>query len=217
MGIKAFLTGIMKGISNVLQNSVVMQKLLPILAVAIPPPWDVVAVIAVSVISAAMGVEEKPDELGWQMNEADKKPEDFSSFKEYKAYLDENYPFDQEKYDYLSDEQKTMCRYVGMVGTMQELKEAKGFELTPNALGMLVRCAAAFKWDDAQFKAFTNGLTTSLIGAGENSFSIVESFGKGSLAPDKQDAVSNAITAGAKEAGVKQDNAAIIASLHESV
>ena len=73
-------------ISDTLKNSVLLQKLLPILSVVIPPPFDAIAVVAIMAISSAMGVEEKPDQLGWQMTEADMKPEDFGSFKEYKEY-----------------------------------------------------------------------------------------------------------------------------------
>ena len=204
-------------ISNVLKNSELINKLLPILSVVIPPPLDVIAVVAIMAISAAMDVEENPDELGWQMNEADKKPEDFDSFKEYKEYLDREYPFDREKFDALSDEQKMACRYVGMAGTMQEVKEAKGFELTPESLGILVKGAASLKWDEAQIGAFAKGLSVSLAGSGGASLGDVESLAKGTLNPDKFDSVSDAISAGAKEAGVPHDNATIIASLQENV
>ena len=205
------------GISNVLKNSPLLQTLLPILAVALPPPLDAIAVVAIQAIAASMGVEEKPDELGWQMNEADKKPEDFGSFKEYKEYLDREYPFDQEMFDALSEEQKTACRYIGMAGTMQEVKEAKGFEITPGTLGVLARGAASLKWDDAQIGAFAKGMSTSLLGSGVASLGDVESLAKGTLDTGKIDSVINAITAGAKEAGAKQDRAAIIASLQENV
>ena len=80
---KAF-SPIVNAVSSVLQNSPMLQKLLPIIGIAIPPPLDAIAVIAVEVISACMGKPENPEELGWQMNEADKKPEDFDSFEEYK-------------------------------------------------------------------------------------------------------------------------------------
>ena len=216
-GIKNIGNAIGNAISNVLKDSPLLQTLLPILAVALPPPLDLIAVVAIKVICSSMDVEENPDELGWQMNEADKKPEDFSSFNEYKEYLDREYPFDQEKFNALSEEQKTACRYIGMAGTMQELKESKGFELTPESLGIIVRGAAGLKWDDEQIGAFAKGLSLSLSNSGATSLADVAALAKGTLEPDKQDAVSNAITAGAKEAGVKQDNAAIIASLQESV
>ena len=204
-------------ISGVLKNSALMNTLLPILSVVIPPPFDAIAVVAIMAISASMGVEEKPDELGWQMNEADKGPEDFGSFKEYKEYLDKNYPFDQEKFDSLTQEQKMACRYVGMAGTLAELKEAKNFELTPESLGIIVRGAAGLKWNDAQIGAFAKGLSLSLSSSGATSLADIGALAKGTLAPDKFASVFGAITAGAKEAGVKQDNAAIIASLQENV
>ena len=86
---KAF-SPVVNAVSSVLQNSPLLQKLLPVLGIVIPPPLDIIAVVAIEVISACMGKPEKPDELGWQMNKADMKPEDFGSFEEYKAYLDEN-------------------------------------------------------------------------------------------------------------------------------
>jgi len=215
MGIKEFFTGLWRGISNVLRDSDLMQKLLPMLGVAIPPPWDLVVVVAVEAISAALGTEEKPDELGWQMNQADKKPEDFGSFKEYKEYLDKNYPFDEERYAYLTDEEKTMCRYIGLAGTMKELKESKGFELTPESLGILVKGVASLKWDDAQIGAFAKGMTTSLLGSGIASLGDIESLAKGTLDPDREAAISGAIGTGAKAAGVKQDAQIIVASLQE--
>lgn len=205
------------GISNALKNSPLLQTLLPILAVALPPPLDAIAVVAIQAIAATMGVEEKPDELGWQMNEADKKPEDFGSLKEYKEYLDREYPFDQGKFDALSEEQKTACRYIGMARMIQELKESKGFELTPESLGIIVRAGSNLKWGDTQIGDFLKGTSASLSNSGATSLVDVAALAKGTLAPDKQDAVTGAITVGAKEADVKQDTAAIIASLQESV
>lgn len=139
-------------ISSVLQNSPLMQKLLPILAVVIPPPLDAVAVIALQVIGEALGTKENPDELGYQMQKADMRPEDFASFKEYKEYLDEHYPFDQEAFDNMSPEERTACRYVGTAGMLQELKEANGFEISPEALGKLATSTV--------FTAIANQLAT---------------------------------------------------------
>ena len=204
-------------ISDTLKNSVLLQKLLPILSVVIPPPFDAIAVVAIMAISSAMGVEEKPDQLGWKMTEADMKPEDFGSFKEYKEYLDREYPFDQERYDYLSDEQKMACRYVGMAGTMQELKESKGFELTPESLGIIARGAASLNWSNEQIGAFAKGLALSLSNSGAASLSDVKALAHGELDSGKFDSVASAIAAGAKEAGVKQSSNDIIASLQENV
>jgi len=209
--------GIKSAVSSVLRNSELMQKLMPRLMEFIPPPYDLIAVVAIVAISAAMGVEENPDKLGWQMNEADKKPEDFGSFKEYKEYLDREYPFDQEKFDKLSEEQKAACRYIGMAGTIQEVQEAKNLELNPETLGVLVKGIAGFKWSDQQINAFAHGLGTSLASSGNASFEDIGALAKGSLNPDKWDSVTGAISAAAKEAGVKQDNTAIIASLQENV
>lgn len=211
-GIKSFASSI----SNVLKNSELMNKLLPILSVVIPPPFDVIALVAIMAISASMGVEENPDELGWQMNEADKKPEDFDSFKEYKEYLDREYPFDKEKFDALSEEQKMACRYIGMVGTMAELKESKGFEITPESFGVIVKGTKSLGWDEAQIGAFAKVLSISLANSGTASLADVVALANGILDPGKQEAVSVAISAGAKEAGVTQDKAAIIDSMREA-
>lgn len=209
--------GIKRAVSSVLGNSELMQKLMPRLMEFIPPPYDLIAVVAIEAISAAIGVEENPDKLGWQMNEADKKPEDFNSFKEYKEYLDREYPFDKEKFDALSEEQKMACRYIGMAGTIQEVQEAKNLELNPETLGVLVKGIAGFKWSDQQINAFAHGLGTSLAASGNASFEDIGALAKGSLNPDKWDSVTGAISAAAKEAGVKQDSAAIFASLQENV
>lgn len=216
-GLWSGIKSIASSISDVLKESPLVRALVTTLSAALPPPFDVIAVVAVQAIAASAGVEEKPDELGWQMNEADKKPEDFGSFKEYKEYLDREYPFDQGKFDALSEEQKAACRYIGMAGTMLEVKEAKGFEITPETLGVLAKGAASLKWDNAQIDAFTKGLSVSLAGSGVASLGDVGALAKGTLAPDKFGSVFGAITAGAKEAGVKQDTAAIIASLQENV
>ena len=204
-------------LSDTLKSSALLQALLPILTVVIPPPLDAIAAVVIMAISNAMGMKEKPDELGWQMNEADKKPEDFGSFKEYKEYLDREYPFDQEKFDALSDEQKRACRYVGMAGTIQEIKEAKGFELSPASLGLIATGAASLHWDSEQIGAFAKGLSLSLSNSGIASLADIESMAKGSLDPNKWDTVFGAISAGVKEAGVAQNVSDVIASLQKSV
>ena len=221
-GVKNFFSGIGRAVSSVLQNSPLMQKLLPILAVAIPPPLDAIAIIAVEVISACMGINEgkgeNPEELGWQMNEADKKPEDFGSFEEYKQYLDENYPFDKEAFDKLSDEQKTVCRYNGIAGTMEEIKQTKGFEFGPTALGILARGLADFKWDDATMKAFVGGMSNSLIKdfGFSNPASALTDFAGGNLDAEDSAKVSDAVDAGVRESGVEQSAEKICDSLKEN-
>lgn len=215
-GVKDFFTSVGNAISNTLRNSPMMQKLMPILMTVIPPPFDAIAYLAIQVISEAMGVKEDPDQLGFQMNEADKIPEDFESFKEYKAYLDEEFPFDQAKYDALSAEQKGACRYSGMAGVMAELKESSGFEITPNALGILAHGAAALKWDNATIAKFAEGLSTSFRDTGIASLSPLYALVKGTLDPGKYDVVIGAVDAGAKAAGVKEDSETIVSSLQES-
>ena len=195
---KAF-SPVVNAVSSVLQNSPMLQKLLPIIGIAIPPPLDAIAVIAVEVISACMGKPENPEELGWQMNEADKKPEDFDSFEEYKAYLNENYPFDKDAFDAQTDEQKSACRYIGMAGTMQELKESKGFELTPASLGALAGAASMLGWSNDTMKTFAQGMLNTLGGSG---FNMLADYAKGNLGAEDMGKVEKGVSNGLSEAGV---------------
>ena len=49
-GVSKAFSPIVNAVSSVLQNSPMLQKLLPIIGIAIPPPLDAIAVIAVEVI-----------------------------------------------------------------------------------------------------------------------------------------------------------------------
>ena len=180
---KDFFKPIANAISSVLKNTPLMTALMPILAVVIPPPFDIIAVVALMAISAAMGVEEEPEKLGFQMQEADKGPEDFDSFKEYKEYLDKNYPFDQAKFDALDDAHKQACRYVGLAGTLAELKEEKGFEMSGEMLGMLTRGCQGLGMDSDA----TATLAANLAKTDENIFTDLEDAVNARLDPDKDD------------------------------
>lgn len=193
---------IASAISSVLQNSPLMQKLMPVLAVAIPPPFDVVAVVALEVIAAALGKPENPDELGWQMNQADKTPEDFDSFDEYKEFLDREYPFDRAAFDAQTDEEKSACRYAGMAGTIEELKQAKGFELNANALGVLAGAASALGWGRDTIKSFTSGMLNTIGGAGLVSFNALADYAKGGVDQSVGGIIDKAISAGIKLSGI---------------
>ena len=197
---KAF-SPVVNAVSSVLQNSPMLQKLLPIIGITIPPPLDAIAVIAIEVISACMGKPENPDELGWQMNEADKKPEDFDSFDEYKEYLNENYPFDKDAYEAQTDDQKSACRYLGMAGTMQELSETtKGeFNLNPMSLGVLAGAASTLGWSNDTMKSFTQGMMANLSGPG---FNMLADYAKGNLGAEDMGKVEKAVSEGAERAGV---------------
>lgn len=198
-GVSKVFSPVVNAVSSVLQNSELMQKLLPVLGLVIPPPWDVVAVIAVQVLSAAMGKPENPEELGWQMNEADKKPEDFDSFDEYKEYLNENYPFDKDAFDAQTDEQKAACRYVGMAGTMEELKESKGFEINATSLGALAGAASALGWSNDTMKTFAQGMLNTLGGPG---FNMLADYARGNLGAEDMGKVEKGVDNGLSEAGV---------------
>lgn len=198
-GVSKAFSPVVNAVSAVLQNSPLLQKLMPMLGVVIPPPFDIVAVVALEVISASLGKPENPDELGWQMNQADKKPEDFESFDEYKEYLDKEYPFDRDAFEAQTDEQKAACRYVGIAGTMEELKSAKGFELNATALGVLAGAATTLGWSEKTMRAFTDGMFQSIGGAGLNSLA---DFAKGALDAVASGKMDEAVGAGVKEAGV---------------
>ena len=204
---KAF-SPVVNAVSSVLQNSPMLQKLLPIIGIAIPPPLDAIAVIAIEVISACMGKPENSDELGWQMNEADKKPEDFDSFDEYKEYLNENYPFDKDAYEAQTDDQKSACRYLGMAGTMQELSETtKGeFNLNPMSLGVLAGAASTLGWSNDTMRSFTQGMMTNLSGPG---FNMLADYAKGNLGAEDMGKVEKAVSEGAERAGVNDSPSGI--------
>ena len=213
-GVSKALSPVVDAVSNVLQNSELMQKLLPVLGLVIPPPWDVVAVIAVQVLSAAMGKPENPEELGWQMNEADKKPEDFDSFDEYKDYLDENYPFDKDAFDAQTDEQKAACRYVGMAGTMEELKESKGFEINATSLGALAGAASTLGWSNDTMKTFAQGMLNTLGGPG---FNMLADYARGNLGAEDMSKVEKGVDNGLSEAGVSDSPEGFVNAAESSI
>ena len=176
-------------ISKALSNSEMIKALLPVLGLVLPPPLDVVAVVGLMAISAALGQPEDPEKLGYQMNKAGKEgisPDDFDSFKEYKEHLDKNFPFDQKEFDKLSDAQKSACRYVGMAGTMQELKEEKGFDISAEALKMfagsdgkpLGNTGLTTKEEKGNFVA---NVTTEMQAQGFHSLQPVVDYAKGEL------------------------------------
>ena len=205
---------IAEAVSSVLGNSPLLQKLLPILGVAIPPPLDAIAVIAVEVISACMGKPENPEELGWQMNEADKRPEDFDSFDEYKGYLNENYPFDKNAFDVQTDEQKAACRYVGMAGTMEELKESKGFEINATSLGALAGAASTLGWSNDTVKSFMNGMLSILGGPG---FNMLADYAKDNLGTEDMGKVEKGVDSGLSEAKVSDSRDRVVSAMEASV
>lgn len=213
-GVSKAFSPIVNAVSNVLQNSPMLQKLLPIIGIAIPPPLDAIAVIAVEVISACMGKPENPEELGWQMNEADKKPEDFNSFDEYREYLNEKYPFDKDAFDAQTDEQKAACRYVGMAGTMQELKESKGFEINAASLGALAGMASTLGWSNDTMKSFTNGMLSSLGGPG---FNMLGDYVKGNLGAEDMGKVEKGIDNGLSEANVNDSRSGVVSAMEASL
>ena len=204
-GVSKAFAPIASALAPVLQNSPLMQKLMPLLAVVIPPPFDALAVVALEVLSATMGKPENPEELGWQMNMADMKPEDFDSFDDYRAYLDKEYPFDADSFNAQTEDQKAACRYAGMAGVVHELSGMKDFDpkLTPAALGVLAGTATSLGWSSETTKAFTQGLMTAFGGSGAV-FNQLGSFGKGELSVDGESKIEDGIKAGAKAADMSE-------------
>ena len=213
-GVSKAVSTVVNAVSNVLQNSDLMQKLLPVLGLVIPPPFDVVAVVAVQVLSAAMGKPENPEELGWQMNEADMKPEDFDSFDEYKEYLNENYPFDKDAFDAQTEDQKSACRYAGIAGTMHELKESNGFELNPASLGALAGMASTLGWSNDTMKSFTNGMLSSLGGPG---FNLLADYAKGNLGAEDMEKVEKGIDNGLSVADVTDSRDGVARAMESAI
>ena len=161
-----------------------------------------------------MGKPENPEELGWQMNEADKKPEDFDSFDEYKEYLDENYPFDKDAFDAQTDEQKAACRYVGMAGTMEELKESKGFEINATSLGALAGAASTLGWSNDTMKSFAQGMLNTLGGPG---FNMLADYARGNLGAEDMSKVEKGVDNGLSEAGVSDSPEGFVNAAESSI
>ncbi len=201
-------------IAPILQNSELMQKLVPLLAVAIPPPFDVVAVIVVEVLCAICGKEEKPEELGYQMNEADKAPEDFESFEEYREYLDEKFPFDQKKFDSLSEEQKSACRLTGIAGALRDVKESTGRDIDPNVIGALSHLAKDKLLEGDALKGFIEKVCDKLSGDGLDPIKTIADYTRQDISPNDFDKLmASCEDALAKSEGEKPSVAEVMATM----
>lgn len=201
-------------IAPILQNSELMQKLVPLLAVVIPPPYDVVAVFVVEVICALCGKEEKPEELGYQMNEADKSPDDFESFEMYREYLDEKFPFEREKFDALSEAQKSACRLTGIAGALQDIKESTGKDIDPNVIGALSHLAKDKLLEGDALKGFIEKMYGRLAGEGLDPIQTIADYTKQEIAPDDFDKlVVSCEDALAMSEGEKPSAAEVMATL----
>ena len=183
-------------LSAALKNPEVMKNL----ALVIPPPYDVMVVLGLQIVAALMGVDEKDgSKLGYQMNKADKAfddPEFGGSFEKYNEYLDKNFPFDQTAFDALSPDEKTACNFAGMAGLQQQMKESKGFEVSPEAIGMLLAGGASLNWDSPTLVKFAEGMKSALSIVG--SFKPVSDAANGKLDPSNVGTVMTAVNAGMK-------------------
>lgn len=184
-------------LSGVLKNSELMKEIMPMLLVCIPPPYDLIALVALPILSEVFK-DDNPKHLGYQMNLSDKSPEDedfHGSFKEFKDYLDANFPFDQAKFDMLSPDQQRACGYVGMAGMISGLKES----ISLDALGAIARGGTALGWDAQTAEAFSRGL-----GRNPNCLELTGAIPdavNGKLAPGKFDATMDFVDAGMKGTG----------------
>ena len=187
------LSSFFSGISSALSNSPLMSALLPVLAVVIPPPLDIVAIVAVSLLASVLsGKNEDPERLGWQMNEADKKPDEFGSFKEYRAYLDEKFPVDEKRFNAMTENQRVACRYYGMAGLMTQMREA-GLDVSSEALGMFVKAQSALQMDKDTLGSFVKDIGVSLKNEGKTSFEPITDAVKGTISPEDYDVMSKSI------------------------
>ena len=176
-------------IAPILQNSELMQKLVPLLAVVIPPPYDVVAVVVVEVLCALCGKEEKPEELGYQMNVADKSPDEFDSFKEYREYLDANFPFDKEKFEALDDTHKSACRITGIAGALTDVKEATGKDISPNVIGAFANVVKERLLPEAKIADFVRDVVGGLESKGVDPMAAIDAYTKQVIAPNDFDSL----------------------------
>lgn len=186
-------SSLFSGISSVLSNSPLMSALLPVLAVVIPPPLDIVAVVAVSLLASVLsGKNEDPERLGWQMNEADKKPEEFNSFKEYRAYLDEKFPVDEKRFNAMNENQRAECRYYGMAGLMTQMRES-GLDVSAEALGMFARAKSALQMDDSTLGTFVKDIGVNLKNEGKSSLDPITDAVKGTISSEDYDIMTKSI------------------------
>ena len=193
MGLIESFDSLFSGLSSILSNSQLMNALLPTLAVVIPPPWDLVAVAVVSILSSVLsGKNEDPERLGWQMNEADKKPEDFDSFKEYRAYLDEKFPVDEKRFNAMSEAEHKACRYYGMAGLMSQMRE-DGLELSAEVLGMFAKAKGLLGMDDNTLGAFVKDIGIALKNEGKDSLEPVKDAVEGQLPSEDYDTLTRSI------------------------
>lgn len=72
--------------------------------------------------------EDSPEELGLKMEQADKKPEDFSSTEEYIRYLHKEIELDKEKMNALSTEEKAAYTTVGGYTYLKGVSEKLDFD-----------------------------------------------------------------------------------------
>lgn len=201
-------------IAPVLQNSELMQKLVPMLAVVIPPPCDVIAVAVVEVLCAICGKEEKPEELGYQMNKATKAPEDFESFEKYREYLDERYPFVREEFDALSDEQKSACRLTGIAGALCDVKESTGKYINPDAIGALTHLAKDKLLGGDDLRGFIENVCDKLSGDGLDPIQTIADYTKQDISPSDFDVLmASCEDALAKSEGQKPSAVEVMATL----
>ena len=188
--------GAEKFLSTVLHNSELVVILQAGLLALVPPPWNALASSVLVAVAHSMGVDDNPDKLGYQMNIADRKPEDFATFRDYKEYLDANFPFDADGYFSLSETEKCICGYIGMSGIIQEIKESGGVTITPEMLGSLARVAARLAWDEKTLEKFAVGLSGALKDVGIDSVSAEQ------ISQPNED-IANAINAGIKSADLQ--------------
>lgn len=138
--LSAAVSGVCSCVKGVLSSSLSLGGLLKTLATVIPPPYNVIVRIVGTILNVlGIGNDKKQEELGYQMQECDKSPDEFTSFKEYEEYLDEHYPIDEaakDKISKMSENERNACKLVGIAGSIKKIQQLGNMVITPEFLGL---------------------------------------------------------------------------------
>ncbi len=110
-------------------------KFLSVVGPAIPYLNAILTTIQIiAYILDIIGKDDKVEELGFKATQADKKPEDFDSTKEYIDYLRNEVKLDIEKFHNLKPEQKLGSAAIGIAIVTKGISEKMQMEIPPEFL-----------------------------------------------------------------------------------
>ncbi len=110
-------------------------KLLSVAGMTIPYLNAILTTIQIiAYILDLIGKDDKVEELGFKATQADKKPEDFDSTKEYIDYLRDEVKFDIEKFNNLKPEEKIGTAVIGVSILTKGISEKMGIDIPPEFL-----------------------------------------------------------------------------------